>query len=97
MELFATKIRPFFLRAHAVAPPYQGHVQGHVVGWNKTGTSGQGMLYVDNRGIVGLAGAGERIGSLQGPKSDNARTRADSRAPGQSSVFESGEQQWQEA
>jgi hypothetical protein len=54
MELFATKITPFFLRAHAAAPPYQGRA----VERNKTGTSRQGMLYVDNRGIVRLAGAG---------------------------------------
>jgi len=43
MELFASEILPFFRE---------------VQGQNKTGTSWQGMLYVDNRGIIGLAGAG---------------------------------------
>ena len=93
MELSGTRIPPFFRPRRVQMRRSPDALQGQ----NKTGTFGPGMLYVDNRGIVGLAGAGERIGSLQGPRSDNASARADIRAPGQSSVFESGERRWQEA
>jgi hypothetical protein len=54
MELSGTKIRPFFRLGAAASAAV--HIPSKEQ--NKTGTSGQGMLYVDNQGMVRLAGAG---------------------------------------
>src|SRR5712664_1993038 len=44
--------------------------------WNKTGTFGNRVLYVDNRGIAGLAGCVQRIGSFRGDPSGQDKARA---------------------
>ena len=62
LELFGTKILPFL----GAGPSWDRHDPPTRGPRNKTGTSRQGVLYVDNRGIVRLAAAGERIGSVQG-------------------------------
>src|SRR6266576_470725 len=66
---------------------------------NKTGTHGNRVLYVDNRGIVGPSGCGQRIGSTRsGPK--RARTGAGSgpkpERPAGPVISRSGERRWRE-
>src|ERR1700722_1747604 len=79
--------------------------------WNKTGTLGVGLLYVDNRGSRGDCGTGERIGSVQSDPKEFRFLIRDAKATELKPIWrsagpiqrlmpvidESGERRWREA